>query len=37
MQKKLSPKLNWAERVSYLMDEKFRIRERISDLESTPF
>ena len=25
MQKKLSPKLNWAERVSYLMDEKFRI------------
>lgn len=25
MQKNLSPKLNWAERVSYLMDEKFRI------------
>jgi len=25
MQKKLSPKLNWAERVSYLMDEKFRV------------
>jgi len=25
MQKKLSPKLHWAERVSYLMDEKFRI------------
>ncbi len=25
MQKKLSPKLKWAERVSYLMDEKFRI------------
>ncbi len=25
MQKKLIPKLNWAERVSYLMDEKFRI------------
>ena len=25
MQKKLSTKLNWAERVSYLMDEKFRV------------
>ena len=25
MQKKLSPKLSWAERVSYLMDERFRV------------